>query len=156
MSSHPISYYPNGAIPQPDDLFIIARLDGAVWNNYTYTYAELESFFISSGADLVAAIDAELGNSTWQEGGGGLSTEVTVTVPALGRYEHEETVAFVGCTPSSKVFAALAPTLDSDENGAETLTILSLVAAPGVDVVTVYLAFATSTGGPIKLILMAV
>lgn len=86
-------------------------------------------------------------------GGGGtpsLSGEATVTVPT--GWDCEQTIAAVGVTPSMRVFAALAPTTDADENDPSMLDLLTLWARPGVGQITFGLTFSEITSGPIKLI----
>jgi hypothetical protein len=88
--------------------------------------------------------------------GGGTSSvagTITVTVPNTnsGRFEHEETVAAVGVTASSKILLTVAPHLDTDENAEDALEILSMGATPGLNTLLVKMSFAFLTSGAIKL-----
>lgn len=78
----------------------------------------------------------------------------TVTVPN-NRFEWAETVAASGVVPADVVLLSVAAHLDSDENDAEMLDITAMSGAAGTNQVTVTLAFATPTAGPIKLNWMA-
>lgn len=78
----------------------------------------------------------------------------TITV-ANNALEHSQTVTATGVVPADVVVLSVAPHLDSDENDAELLDIMTLSAAPGTDQITVTIAFATRTAGAIKLNWMA-
>lgn len=104
-----------------------------------------------SGINLV--YDDVLGTLTVSATGGGgsvLSGDATLTL-STNKYEHEETVAAVGVTVSNRVNVWLAPTTDSDENDADTLTVTGMQAAPGTDQITVRVGFRDPTHGPIKI-----
>lgn len=104
-----------------------------------------------SGINLV--YDDVLGTLTVSATGGGgsvLSGDATLTL-STNKYEHEETVAAVGVTGSNRVNVWLAPTTDSDENDADTLTVTGMQAAPGTDQITVRVGFRDPTHGPIKI-----
>ena len=75
---------------------------------------------------------------------------MTITDPA-GRYEHQEILVAPGITPSSRLFAALAPASDADENDPEFTDLLALAASPGVNSLNITAAFATAMSGPIKI-----
>ncbi|UQN10342.1 hypothetical protein [Deinococcus sp. QL22] len=83
------------------------------------------------------------------------SGSVTATVPN-SRLEHRQTLAAPGLTPASRVVLSLAPVPDSAENDPELLDVLSLSGQPGTDTLTVTLAFASRTSGPILLNYLAV
>lgn len=85
-----------------------------------------------------------------------LSTTVNITLPAAGVLEWTETVAFTGCVSTNKLFVALAPVLDSVENDAEMLSVLSLSALAGAGQATVVISLAVPAAGIITLHLMAV
>jgi hypothetical protein len=72
-----------------------------------------------------------------------------VTVPASS-YTHSETLAALGLTPASVVLPSLAAHADTDENSEELLDLVTLTAKAGTGTVTVSLAFATPTTGPIR------
>lgn len=82
-------------------------------------------------------------------GGSGISGEATVTVTA--GLEHTETVAAVGVLPAMKVFLAIAPHDDDDENNPLMLDILAISGTAGTDTIDVNIAFGARTSGPIKL-----
>lgn len=84
-----------------------------------------------------------------------LSAAATITVPNLAM-THEQSVAFAGCTPSSRVFVSLAPAADTDENGPEGLDVIALWAVPGTDTATINLELREPANGPVLLQLMAV
>ena len=73
-----------------------------------------------------------------------------MTVP-YGDLSHVQTVSAIGVTAASRVFLAVAPHSDADENSPELLDLLSISGAAGTDQITITLTFATPTGGPIKL-----
>jgi len=79
---------------------------------------------------------------------------VIVTVPN-NRLEWSETVAAAGVTASSVVLLGVGPHVDSDENDAETLDLVSMSATPGTDQIAVEMAFSTPQRGEIKLNWMA-
>jgi len=81
--------------------------------------------------------------------------EVLLTVPANST-SHAEIVTFTGCTAVSRLFATIAPHLDTDENDPEMLDVASLSASPGVGTATVRVSFFEPTTGPIRINLMAV
>lgn len=78
----------------------------------------------------------------------------TVTVPN-NQLQWQETVTATGVVPSDVVLPTIAPHLDADENDAEMLDVMAISALAGTDQITVILAFATPTAGPIKLNWMA-
>jgi hypothetical protein len=84
-------------------------------------------------------------------GSAGLGGAGTVT-PARGSYSHSETIAAVGVTGSSRVMVALGSFADTDENATELLDIAAMSATPGTDEITITMAFATPTSGPINII----
>jgi hypothetical protein len=90
------------------------------------------------------------GDGTWSAAGGGSGGTATVTVPN-SRLEHEQTVAAVGVTPSSRVTVSLGAMDDSAENAADMLDVASIGALPGTDTLTILLAFSTPTGGAIAI-----
>ena len=83
-------------------------------------------------------------------GGGGLSGVATITVPA-NAIEHRQSVAATGVTGASRIFLALAPHLDTDENDPEMLDVLALSGTPSAGAIAVIAAFAAPTSGPIKI-----
>jgi hypothetical protein len=104
------------------------------------------------------------GVSTWTalayatfgiSGGGGVSGSATVTVtgPAAGSIEWSQTVAATGLVSGSRVFVQLAPPDNAQENDPEMLDIAAMSAAClANDTLTVTMAFATPTRGPIPLL----
>lgn len=70
--------------------------------------------------------------------------------------EHVETVVVAGVVATNRIFLALGVHLDSDENDPELLDILALSGAAGTATITVTMAFAAPTTGPIKLNWMAI
>lgn len=77
---------------------------------------------------------------------------VTATVPGpAGQFEHAEVIAVPGMLPADLITLSPAPTVDTDENGAETLEFLVLAGEAGTGQLTVRLAFPTLTSGPIRL-----
>ena len=79
----------------------------------------------------------------------------TVTVAGLpsGSIEWTETIAAAGLTAGSLVFVQLAPPNDTLENDPEMLDIAAMAAACTADnTITVTMAFATPTSGPIPLL----
>ena len=92
--------------------------------------------------------------------GGGttvLSGTALLTVPGpRGQFEHEETVAASGVTGSMRVFPAIAPHADSDENSEQALDVLAMAGEPGSGTITFRLAFGALTSGQIKINYMAV
>lgn len=105
-----------------------------------------------STTELFVCISSDLTPAS--SGGGATALTVTITVPAAGQREHTETVAAVGCTPTSKLLVCLAPALDSEENDPITLDVVSLSAVSGTDQATISIAFSEETSGPIKLNLL--
>lgn len=81
--------------------------------------------------------------------GAGIGGVATITIPS-GRFEYSEEVAATGVTGTSRIMLGLAPTLDTDENCAEMLDIVSFDATPGVGVMTIIAAFSQPTSGPVK------
>ena len=79
-----------------------------------------------------------------------LAGTATVTA-ANGAIEVSQTVAAVGVTGSSRVFASLGAMADSAENDAEMLDVLSLAAVPGTDTITFEMAFASPQSGAIPI-----
>ena len=83
-------------------------------------------------------------------GGTGIGGTATVTIShQTGRFEHIQTVAAVGVTPSSRLTVGIAPAPDSAENDPELLDVQSLWASPGTDQITIGITFAVPTSGPI-------
>ena len=110
--------------------------------------------FALSATELFVHLSADLAPAS--SGGSALSTTVAVTVPAPGDTSVTATVTFVGCTPAMKVFVALAPALDSEENDPQFLVVQSISAVAGTGQATVSIAFGEITSGPINVHLMAV
>jgi hypothetical protein len=65
--------------------------------------------------------------------------------------EHTETVAFAGVVGSDRVALSIAPHADTDENDPQMLSIEAMSASAGTGQITVDIAFAELTAGPIKL-----
>jgi hypothetical protein len=84
------------------------------------------------------------------EPGAGVSGAAVLTLPTA-RIEHEETVAAVGVTPSSRVVAWLAATADDDENDPEMTDLVTLWARPLTDEIAIGVTFSTPASGPINL-----
>ncbi len=81
-----------------------------------------------------------------------LSGIAVLNIPDFkGQSEHQELVAAPGVTPTSRVFLALAPGADADENDPELTDLLVLSANPGANSLTVTAAFASAMSGPLKL-----
>ncbi len=78
----------------------------------------------------------------------------TVTVPN-NRLEWVETVTATGVVPADVVVPTIGAHVDADENDAEMLDVMALSATAGTDQITVTMAFATPTAGPIKISWMA-
>lgn len=90
-------------------------------------------------------------------GGGGLvSGQIVVTVPAPGRIEHIETLAAASVTGSMRILLSVGPHADTDENTAEMLSIDAMEGLPGTGTITATLAFSEPTAGPIRLNYLAV
>jgi hypothetical protein len=100
-------------------------------------------------------IQGEIG-PTGPPGSGGVSGVAVVTVPYPGRFEWEETVAATGVVATNKVFLAVGHHDDSDENHEAGLAISSMGAQAGTNTITVSVAFAERTAGPIKLNYMVI
>jgi hypothetical protein len=79
-----------------------------------------------------------------------LTGAATITVPP-GSYDHTQTIAAPGVTPSSIVFVALGAFPDSDENDPSLLDVAAISGAPGTDQITVTIAFSTPTEGVVRL-----
>lgn len=92
--------------------------------------------------------------SAFAAGGGvGASGILTITLPGFrGAFEHTETVAVAGVSASDRIMLALAPHLDTDENGHDMLDVKTLAANAGTDTIEVVATFSELTSGPIKLI----
>ena len=107
------------------------------------------------GSGVTLTYDDAAGTLTIAASGASIpSGEAVVTVPNNSR-QWTETVAATGVTGSSRIFLTIAPHLDADENDAEMLDVMAMSAAPGTGQITVEMAFATPTAGPIKLNWMA-
>lgn len=104
-----------------------------------------------------SAADFDTQWTTPSGGGGGsaLKTTGTITLPHLAR-EHEESVTFAGCTTSTLVLPALAPSLDTDENGPEGLEVISLDAVPGTGSALVRIHLREPASGPVRIQLIGV
>lgn len=76
---------------------------------------------------------------------------ITITVPAPGAYEHEQTVGVGGMLATTLVLLGIGSHTDADENHESGLDILSMGAKPGIDTITVSISFGTLTSGPIKI-----
>lgn len=79
------------------------------------------------------------------------ATGDAVLTLATNRFEHEETVAAVGVTGTSRVNVWLAPASDADENVPEMIDLITMSAAPGIGQITVTAAFDIPTAGPLKI-----
>ena len=103
---------------------------------------------LSLAPPSVPAVAAASGSST-------PNGTATVTVAGLpsGSIEWTETIAAAGLTAGSLVFVQLAPPDDTLENDPEMLDIAAMAAACTADnTITVTMAFATPTSGPIPLL----
>lgn len=89
-------------------------------------------------------------------GSGGVGGVAVVTVPYPGMFEWEETVAAIGVIATNKVFLAISHHDDGDENHEAGLAISSIGAQAGTDTITISMAFAEKTAGPIKLNYMVI
>lgn len=78
----------------------------------------------------------------------------TVTVPN-NRLEWSQTVTATGVTTLDRIVASIGAHVDGDENDAEMLDVMGLSATAGSGQITVTLAFAAPTAGPIKINWMA-
>lgn len=106
-------------------------------------------------AEIVAAVNANLGGTTWQGGGGGggggvLKGTAAVTPVGFG-YEAEATVTVTGAAAGMVVMVSVAPHDDADENHESMLAIAALRGTAGTDQVTLFAAFSEPTAGPVKL-----
>ena len=103
---------------------------------------------LSLAPPLVPAVAAASGSSTPN----GTAT-ITVAGSPEGSIEWTETVAAAGLTAGSLVFVQLAPPDNTLENDPEMLDIAAMAAACTADnTITVTMAFATPTIGPIPLL----
>jgi hypothetical protein len=104
-----------------------------------------------------SAADFDTQWTTPSGGGGGSAIRATgtITLPHLA-WEHEESVAFTGCTPSTVVSAGLAPSIDTDENGPEGLDVISLDAVPGTGSALVRIHLREPASGPVRIQLIGV
>lgn len=85
-------------------------------------------------------------------GAGALAGTATITAPGpAGVIEWEETAAAGGVVPASRIFLALAPSADEDENCADMLDVSALSGRAGTDQITITAAFAEAVSGPVKL-----
>jgi hypothetical protein len=110
---------------------------------------------LSAQTDLQTALNAKADATATSTALSGkqatiLAGTATVTV-ANNAIEVSQTVAAVGVTGSSRVFASLGAMADSAENDAEMLDVLSLAAVPGADVITFDMAFASPQSGAIPI-----
>lgn len=140
-------------------------LNGKADTSHTHTASAITDFseavddrvaaLLVAGANITLTYN-DAGNSLTiaASGGSGLSGLATVTVPN-NRLEHSETVTATGVTGSSRIFLTVAPHDDADENHEQFLDILGMAAVPGTNQITINMAFATPTAGPIKLNWMA-
>ena len=95
----------------------------------------------------------EFGRITAADNGvsaGSLGGVITATISPRAM-EHTEVLAAVGVTPASRLSIGFATTNDTDENTPELLTPCNMLAVPGIDQITVTLAFQRPESGPIKL-----
>lgn len=110
----------------------------------TFGSSTLIPVITANAKGLITAISTVVAS-----GGGGLGGVATITVPN-SRYEHTETVSATGVTGTSQVILGLAPALDTEENCAELLDIVSFVAEPDVNVITITITFSMLSSGPVK------
>jgi Collagen triple helix repeat (20 copies) len=78
-------------------------------------------------------------------------TALLSLVNPAGKLEHFESVAAAGVTPSSRLFVALAPTNDDDENDTELSDLAAISASPGTGSIAITAAFSAPMSGPIKI-----
>jgi hypothetical protein len=109
---------------------------------------------LSQGNHSPDIIFAKQGGPQGAPGPAATSGITTITVPN-NRMEWEETVTASGVTGASRIFLSLAPTTDFDENSAEMLSVDAMSATPGTGQITISMAFAEPTAGPIKMNWMA-
>jgi hypothetical protein len=82
-----------------------------------------------------------------------LSGTATLTIASLGgATDWEETVAATGVLPSHRIFVAVGPGADSDENEPELLDPVMLAGEAGAGTVRIIARFATPVSGPVRLI----
>jgi hypothetical protein len=72
-------------------------------------------------------------------------------VNPAGKLEHSESVVATGVTPAARLFIALAPTSDEDENDPELTDLAAISASPGTGSIAVTAAFAAPMSGPLKI-----
>lgn len=104
---------------------------------------------LASAAILTIYYDASGGN--WRTNSVTASS-ATITIPSgSGQYEYEATVTDSSISPTDTINIRLAPTLDSDENSTDMLSLETLAARAGTGNFTVNMAFREKTSGAIKL-----
>jgi hypothetical protein len=85
-----------------------------------------------------------------EAGGGSLSGTATITLPyQSGALEWTETVAAPGVLATNTILALLAPGSDADENNADLIDLITLVARPELDSITFTLTVSSPASGPI-------
>jgi hypothetical protein len=81
-----------------------------------------------------------------------LSGKVTIIMPnGQGAFEHQQSFEVEGILPSHRLFVALAPVSDDDENCPEMIDITSLSGATASDSITITASFAAPVSGPVIL-----
>lgn len=89
---------------------------------------------------------------TGPSGAASLSGSVQISIPSgAGQWEARESVAAAGVVPASRLFLALAPATDADENDPELIDLLSLAGTPTTDSILISASFAAPVSGPLKL-----
>lgn len=83
--------------------------------------------------------------------GGGLAGAAILTLPGAGVFEWSESVAAMGVTAEARLFIALAPAADADENSPELLDLATLSGAPATDAFFVTATFTEPASGPVKI-----
>lgn len=130
---------------------VVVASAGLAWTLKPEAIDDRVAGLLVAGANVILTYNDGAGTLTVAAaGGGGTGGAATVTVPA-SRYEHEETVAAVGVTGSSRIMLSLGAMDDQSENAADMLDIASMGATPGTGTLTIRLAFSTLTAGAIPI-----
>ena len=99
--------------------------------------------------DLVA-VGHHGGASAFAAGAATASGAATITLPqGSGTLEWTEQVAAAGITADQVIFCQLAPGADANENTADMIDLITLVAVAGVDTITFTLTLSSPLSGPV-------
>ncbi len=79
------------------------------------------------------------------------SATIVLSQATGGRFEHVETIPATGVTAASRVYLALAPADDTDENSPELLDLVALSGAAATDAIAITATFREPTSGLVKL-----